>query len=89
MIGAGRAWLPPAPIARQIEAKRRLNPPLIEEADTWVWGVYDEEDETGGIITRGRSAAFFVASRLIDLELPNALFFSFSEMSLPKGGSYE
>lgn len=28
--------------------------PPIEEADAWVWGVYDEEDETGGIITQGR-----------------------------------
>lgn len=42
-------------IARQIEATKRLDPLPAEEADAWVWGVYDEEDEAGRVIARGRS----------------------------------
>lgn len=44
-----------AEIAKQINASKRFEPPPAEEAGTWVWGIYDEEDKAGRVIYRGHS----------------------------------
>ena len=44
-----------AEIAKQMHASRRFEPPPAEEADAWVWGIYDEEGEAGRVISRGHS----------------------------------